>query len=136
MPSFRIFLSGFTTKNLYVPLPPPPHMCYMPRPTYTSHMQDTTQTFRIVTMFVTVSLQTFRTHGYDRLQYHISHSQFQLSTAITIEPTASAAPPYYYLSLYKNIILYQQHVDIFQICYTGARTSCAGFAQAHPNGVA
>ena len=115
------FLLGFTTKNLYAPLLP--HTCYMPRPSYTSQMQDTTQTFQIVTMFVTINLQTFRTHVYDLLQYHISHSQFQLSIAITIKPKTSAAPPYYYLLLYKNIIsttrgyfLNMLHWRAYEVC--------------------
>ena len=54
--------------------------------------------------FVIINLQTFRTDVYDRLPYHISYSQFQLSIAITIKPKTPAAPPHYYLSLYKNII--------------------------------
>jgi len=107
-----LFLLGFTTKNLYVPFLP--HTCYMLRSSYTSHMQDTTKAFRIVTMFVTINLQTFRTHVYDRLQYHISYSQFQLSIAITIKPKTSAAPPYYYLSL-NNTWIFFKYVTLARV---------------------
>jgi hypothetical protein len=58
-----------------------------------------------------------------------------LSIAITIKPKTSAAPPYYYLSLYKNIISTTRGY-FSNICSTGARTRCAGFAQAHPKAVA
>jgi len=93
--------------NIILPSTPglsSPHTCYMPRSSYTSHLQDTTQTFRNITVSVTINLQTLRTHVYDRPPHHISHSQFHLSIAITIKPKTSAAPSYHYLSLYKNII--------------------------------
>jgi hypothetical protein len=73
--SSGLFLLGFTTKTLYAPLLP--HTCYTRRSSCRSYLQDTTQMFRIVTMFVIIKLQTFRTHiyvyVYDRLPYHISH---------------------------------------------------------------
>ena len=100
---------------------PTPHACYIPRSSYMSHLQDTAQTFRIVTMFVIINLQTFRTHVYDRLSYHI-HIHIPSSNCPLLSPSNRKRLQRRHITICRSTkILSQQHVDIFQISVPLAR---------------